>query len=360
MNARRAGRLLVYLAACAQADERTRLDIAHACSYGLDEKELQKICAALIQTAAKGVYKNGTLSAEEAAEAYLARLEGMGWYAVTLADDDYPEALRAIPDAPCALFCAGRRELLARRKFCIVGSRLLPSWAQATGKAIAEELTARFAVVTGIAEGGDRAVIDGALSSGELICVLPCGPDVDYPAAHASLKKAIAKRGLLISEYPLGMRAQKFSFHARNRILAGLSEGVLVLAAGEKSGTLITADRALAYGREVFALPHNAGAAQGVGCNALIQQGAFLCTDAGDIFSAFGMQRPARAAAQLTEGEARMLAILREAGEEHAAALAAKAGIPVWEAQAALSSLEMKGLAARAGGNRFAAVGSSE
>ncbi len=113
------------------------------------------------------------------------------------------------------------------------------------------------------------------------------------PPSHAALKREIAKRALLVSEYPMGTRVQKSAFHARNRILAGLSEGVLVLAAGQKSGTLITAESALAYGREVFALPHNAGAAQGAGCNGLIKQGAYLCTDAGDIFEMFGMERTA-------------------------------------------------------------------
>ena len=349
-------RLLVWLAACAPADERARARIAQLCAQGIPRKELEKICLAVIETAQNRVYKGGIAEIEREGEEYLARLAAKGFFAVTLASADYPEALRAIPDPPIALFCAGRRELLGMRKFCIVGARLLPAWAQAAGKAIAGELSRTFAVVTGIAEGGDRAAVDGALPSGNLVCVLPCGPDVDYPAAHAALRREIAKRALLVSEYPLGMRAQKFSFHARNRILAGFSQGVLVLAAGEKSGTLITADRALAYGREVFALPHNAGAAQGVGCNALIKQGAYLCTGAQDIFDAFGMQYEGTPAPSLTPQEERMLAALRLAGEEHAAALAQRLGLPVWEAQATLASLELKGLAVRAGGNQYTAI----
>lgn len=350
----RAGKLLVWLAACAEQDERSRADIARVCAYGLPSAELEKICAALIQTGKNRVYKDEHIAPEAEAEDFLARLARGGGYAVTLADADYPRELRAIPDPPLALFCAGRRELLCARKFCIVGARVLPAWAQATGKAISAALSQRFAVVTGIAEGGDRAAIDGALPSGNLICALPCGLDVDYPASHASLKREIAKKGLLVSEFPPGMRAQKFSFHARNRVLAGLSQGVLVLAAGQKSGTLITADRALAYGREVFALPHNAGAAQGVGCNELIKQGAFLCTGAEDIFSAFGMQADGGHPAELTADEQKMLDVLRLSGEEHAALLAQRAGVPVWEAQATLASLELKGLAVRAGGNRYA------
>lgn len=348
--------LFVWLAACAKLDDRARGAIARTCAQGLPLPELKKICAAVIQTDADGVYKTDRATPEQAAEQYLARLAEKRCFAVTPASADYPEALRAIPEPPIALFCAGRRELLSARKFCIVGSRLLPAWAAKTGKAIAEELSSRFVIVTGIAEGGDRAAIDGALPAGNLISVLPCGLDVDYPAVHARLRREIAKRALLVSEYPMGTRVQKGCFHARNRILAGLSEGVLVLAAGEKSGTLITAERALAYGRDVFALPHNAGAAQGAGCNGLIKQGAYLCTDAGDIFEMFGMERSAPAALVLTEEEEKLFAVLNAAGEGHAAVLAAKAGVPVWEAQATLASLEIKGLAARAGGNVYTAL----
>lgn len=348
--------LFVWLAACAKLDDRARSAVARTCAQGLPLSELKKICAAVIQTGADGVYNTDRTTPEREAEQYLARLSEKHCFAFTPASADYPEALRAIPDPPIALFCMGRRELFSARKFCIVGSRLLPAWAAKTGKAIAAELSSRFVVVTGIAEGGDRAAIDGALSSGNLISVLPCGLDVDYPAVHAALKREIAQRALLVSEYPMGTRVQKSAFHARNRILAGLSEGVLVLAAGQKSGSLITAERALAYGREVFALPHNAGAAQGAGCNGLIKQGAYLCTDAGDIFEMFGMERTAHAAPALTKEEQKLFAVLSAAGEGHAAALAAKAGVPVWEAQATLASLEIKGLAARAGGNMYTAL----
>ncbi len=349
-------RLFIWLAACAGLDDRARSSLSRTCGRGIPPEALEKICAAVVQTGEGGVYKSDRASRLREADAAIAHMDKLRCFAVTLASADYPAALRAIPDPPVALFCAGRRKLLAARKFCIVGSRKLPPWARETGKTIAAELSARFALVTGIAEGGDRAAIDGALPSGNLISVLPGGLDVDYPAAHAALKREIAKKGLIVSEYPLRTRVQKYSFHARNRILAGLSEGVLVLAAGERSGTLITANRALSYGRDVFALPHNAGAAQGAGCNELIKQGAYLCTDAGDILAMYGMERRRAEDVSLTPAEQTMLACLRDAGEGHAAALAAAAGVPVWEAQATLASLEIKGLAARAGGNQYTAL----
>ncbi len=181
----------------------------------------QKICVSVIESAAKRVYKDEPLPSAAEQDAAIARLTARNMFAVTLVGADYPAALRAIPDPPPVLYCMGRRELLAKRKFCIVGSRILPAWAEKTGKTISASLSRQFVIVTGIAEGGDRAAIDGALAGGNLICVLPNGLDVAYPAAHASLQREVARRGLLLSEYAPGVKTKKYAFHARNRILAG-------------------------------------------------------------------------------------------------------------------------------------------
>ena len=340
---------------CMTADEGRLPALARALAE-IGPPSAQKICVSVIESAAKRVYKDEPLPSAAEQDAAIARLTARNMFAVTLVGADYPAALRAIPDPPPVLYCMGRRELLAKRKFCIVGSRILPAWAEKTGKTISASLSRQFVIVTGIAEGGDRAAIDGALAGGNLICVLPNGLDVAYPAAHASLQREVARRGLLLSEYAPGVKTKKYAFHARNRILAGLSEGVLILAAGVRSGTLITAHCALEYGRELFALPHNVGVAQGEGCNEMIKAGAWLCTCAGDIFAAYGMETEAPPRIPLSEKEERLLAALKEAGELHAAVLAERAGIPVFEAQAILSSLELKGLAVRAGGNRFSAI----
>lgn len=316
----------------------------------------QKICLSVIERAAKRVYKDRALPSEAEADKIISRLERENCFAVTFASEDYPLSLRAIPDPPPVLYAKGNRELLKKRKFCIVGSRMMPAWAKATGTKIAEELCERFVIVTGLAEGGDRAAIDGAIDSGNLICVLPNGLDVVYPAIHTALQKEVAKKGLLLSEYPLGVKTTKYAFPARNRILAALSEGTLVLAAGERSGTLLTARYALEYGRELFALPHNAGAAQGVGCNEMIKAGAWLCTCAQDVFSAYGMEAAKKPTVALTEQEKAVLSVLREAGELHVAVLSQKTGLTIFEVQAQLASLEMKGLAVRSGGNVFTAL----
>ena len=340
---------------CMTADEGRLPALARALAE-IGPPSAQKICVSVIESAAKRVYKDEPLPSAAEQDAAIARLTARNMFAVTLVGADYPAALRAIPDPPPVLYCMGRRELLAKRKFCIVGSRILPAWAEKTGKTISASLSRQFVIVTGIAEGGDRAAIDGALAGGNLVCVLPNGLDIAYPAAHASLQREVARRGLLLSEYAPGVKTKKYAFHARNRILAGLSEGVLILAAGVRSGTLITAHCALEYGRELFALPHNVGVAQGEGCNEMIKAGAWLCTCAGDIFAAYGMVAEEKPRVQLSEKEERLLAVLKEAGELHAAVLAERAGIPVFEAQAILASLEMKGLAVRAGGNRFSAI----
>ena len=300
--------------------------------------------------------KDGKTRLHEA-DALVKSLEKHNRFALTLLAEDYPEPLKHIHEPPLVLFGEGRRELLKRRKFCIVGSRVTPPWAEKCGRQISERLSDKFCIVTGLAEGGDRAAVDGALAGGNLICVLPCGLDVCYPAAHSTLKERIAKRGLLLSEYAPDEGVTRYAFHARNRILAGLSEGVLVLSAGARSGTLITANCAVDYGRDVFALPHNVGVSKGEGCNELIKRGAYLVTDVEDILAVYGMTENGAPMPELTDEEARVMQVLSE-GELHAAVIADRAGMRIFEASAVLSALEIKGLAVKSGGNRYSAVSS--
>lgn len=348
---------LIWLCGCTPFDYRERAQLLRAAkSPKALFEDFEKFSSALIKKGESGVYniQRGFREAELAR--LLADMEKRGRFAVTVCDADYPESLKAIPDPPFVLFGEGRRELITGRKFCIVGSRITPAWAEKTGKQIAEELSKHFVIVSGLAEGGDSAAISGAIGSGNLICVLPTGLDNCYPASHAALKERVKRSGLILSEYPMQESVKKYSFHARNRILAGLAEGVLVLSAGVKSGTLITANAALDYGREVFALPHNVGASQGEGCNALIKKGAGLVTSAEDIFWSFGIESAPREEITLPPEEEKMLAALREYGEMHVAELAEKAGMKIYEAAAVLSALELKNLAVKSGGNKYAAV----
>lgn len=290
------------------------------------------------------------------ADAFLKMLAAKHYFALTPFSEDYPEPLRHISLPPLVLYGLGRRELIRGRKFCVVGSRTIPPWAEKAGRDIAERLAEKFVIVTGLAEGGDSAAIAGALGSGNLISVLPCGLDCCYPAAHASLKEKIAERGLLISELPPWEEAKKYSFHARNRLLAGLSEGVFVLAAATKSGALITANCALEYGRDVFAFPYSPNVRQGEGCNELIKCGAYLVTGAEDIFSVYGIEAGEKKEIALSGEEREVLAFLKESGQAHPAAIAERTGKKIFEVTAILSALEIKGAAVKAGGNQYSAA----
>lgn len=346
---------LIWLCACTDTDKRERAALLRAVKRPAQLFDRgENFFANVIEKRVNGLYKEGGLSSEAAR--FMAEEEKKERFFVTAASELYPECLKHISDPPLVLFCAGKSELLKTRRFAIVGSRIIPPWAEATGRAIAKELSGRFTIVTGLAEGGDSAALAGALPSGNVISVLPCGLNECYPAAHAQLKEKIRQNGLLLSEYPPYEKVKKFSFHARNRLLAGLCEGVLVLSAATRSGALITANCALEFGRDVFALPHNAGVKQGEGCNALIKQGAYLVTEAADILSCYGMDVSAPAPIALSAAEQAVLSVLQSGGELHVTQIADGADMPVYEASATLAALEIKNLIVRAGANRYAAL----
>lgn len=347
---------VLWLCACTGFDYRERVALLRAVRIPSRLFTVGKeFFAQVIKTRENGLYKEDNDRCAQV-ERFLANEEKKGRFCVTLASDDYPESLRHISDPPLVLYGVGNRKLLGTRKFTVVGSRITPPWAAAVGKRIAGEIAERFTVVTGIAEGGDCAAISGALGSGNLICVLANGLDECYPAAHADLKDKIGKKGLLLTECLPQEKVKKYSFHARNRLLAGLSEGVLVLSAGARSGTLITANCALEYGKDVFALPHNAGVRQGEGCNALIKAGAYLTTDTQDIFSVYGIEKKEKSKIPLTEAEELIVNALRADGEMHVALLAQKTNLRIFEVTATLTALEMKGLVVSAGGNKYALI----
>lgn len=349
-------RAYLWLCACTKTEYRERVALMRAAPSPAALLEAPERWFPSVCEGARRYRHDDRTAREREVDEFIASLEKKGYFAVTLLSEDYPEEMKHITLPPLVLYGAGRRELLKKRRFCIVGSRITPPWAEKLGRTIAEELSERFAIVTGLAEGGDLAAIEGGMSANSLIVVLPCGLDRCYPAAHASLKEKVKSRGLLLSELLPDEDAKKYSFHARNRILAGLSEGVLVLSAAKRSGTLITANCALDFGRDVFALPHNVGSAQGEGCNDLIKKGAYLVTSSEDIFSVYSLERTPKKKLELTPEEERVLNVLRDHGELHAAAIAEKAGLKIFEASAVLSALEIKGAAVKSGGNHYSAV----
>jgi DNA processing protein len=205
---------------------------------------------------------------------------------VTRDDADYPRLLAETSDPPFALWVAGaRRDLLGAPQLAIVGSRNPTGSGRATAEEFARYLSARGLTITsGLALGIDGASHSGALEgAGGTVAVLGSGIDVIFPREHAALARQVAERGLLVSEFAPGAPPQKFHFPLRNRIIAGLSVGTLVVEATRRSGALITARRANDYGREVFAIPGSIHNPLARGCHALIRQGAKLVEEAADI-----------------------------------------------------------------------------
>jgi DNA processing protein len=203
---------------------------------------------------------------------------------IALKDKAYPQALKYIHDPPIVLYSRGKLEQDA---VCvaIVGSRRASTYGLDMARRISRELAmSAVTVVSGMARGIDSKAHYGALEGkGKTIAVLGCGVDIAYPPENRDLMNKIIESGAVISEYLPGTQPLPFHFPARNRIISGLSQGVVIVEAGEKSGSLITTDFALEQGRDVFAIPGNINSANSVGTNKLIKDGAKVITNTGDI-----------------------------------------------------------------------------
>jgi DNA processing protein len=225
-----------------------------------------------------------------------AALAEVGGRFLVLGDAAYPAALAALPDAPPVLSAVGDLGLLARPTLAIVGARE----ASAAGCRLARELaadlgSAGFVIVSGLARGIDTAAHEAALATGT-VAVLAGGIDRVYPPQNAGLHRAIAGQGLLLSEPPWGTVPVARAFPRRNRIVSGLSLGVVVIEAADRSGSLITAHRANEQGRDVFVVPGSPLDPRYAGSNNLLRDGAILTRDANDIMSVLNRPRIARQA----------------------------------------------------------------
>ena len=274
---------------------------------------------------------------------------------IPLSSSLYPTCWKKQKDAPPCIYGIGNIQLLQDKHFTIVGSRRTPVNALKLGKQIAEELTSHFTLVTGTAEGGDTSALEGGLKSGKVIGVLAGGfsaiPQSNYP-----LLEEVAKKGLLLCLHPFDTPVREFSYGYRNKFIALLGEGTLVLGASQKSGALITANYAKKENKKIFAFPYPPNNSAGEGCNALIKQGGYLTETTADILNEYHLTYEKKAQPCLTEPQAKVMALLKEKGEEHLAVLAQVLQIPVFQLRAVLSALEMKGLIVSVGGNRFAVI----
>lgn len=205
-------------------------------------------------------------------------------------DDDYPALLREILDPPPVLFIRGERAMLGSLQIAMVGTRKPSPLAVTTARAFAKHLAdVGLTVTSGLALGVDKAAHEGALAStGHTIAVAATGLDRVYPASHRDLAGEVIKHGALVSEFPIGTQPKPGYFPRRNRIISGLSLGVLVVEAAIKSGSLVTARHAMEQGREVFAIPGSIHNPLAKGCHCLIRQGAKLVETADDVLEELG------------------------------------------------------------------------
>lgn len=281
--------------------------------------------------------------------------EGDDHHVLTLGDPRYPAELLQMADPPLMLYVLGDVQALHHaRRLAIVGSRNPTPQGETNARQFAQALgQAGVCVVSGLALGVDGAAHDGALLGGApTVAVVGTGLDRVYPKRHLTLAHRIASQGAIVSEYPLGTPPLPENFPQRNRIIAGLSQGTLVVEAAVKSGSLITARLAAEQGREVFAIPGSIHAPQSRGCHALIRQGAKLVESAQDILEDLHFTTPtavneAAEASESRHGEEDRL--LQTMGYDPVSldALQARTGLDTAHLQARLLELELSGDVAR-------------
>ncbi len=222
----------------------------------------------------------------------MARLTQLGARIVPLGQVDYPEPLRALDDAPLVLSVRGRAEILATPAIAIVGARAATRSAREIARRLAYDLArAGLTIVSGLARGIDGEAHRGALEAGgKTIGVLACGIDRIYPPEHRGLAEEMVLAGAIVSELPVGSPPQALHFPLRNRIISGLSRGVIVVEARRRSGSLITVRHALAQGREVFVVPGSALGPFAAGTNQLLREGARAIQTACDVLEDLGIE----------------------------------------------------------------------
>lgn len=270
--------------------------------------------------------------------------------AVTIESKEYPERLKATPCPPLILYAKGDLGLLKERCFAIVGSRKSLPLSIKIAQDYSEKIAnAGFTLVTGIAEGVDSAVLESALQNkAKAISVIAGGIDNIYPKSNHELINKIAEKGLVIGEYPPETVPMRFHFPVRNRIISALSDGVLIASGGIKSGTIYTAEYAMEYGKELFAIPYSVGIPSGAGCNDLIKRGAHLTDNPKDVLEFFGIKEEKAQNIELSEEEMEIINALKE-GETHVEKLCEKLNKRVFEIMPTLSILEIKNVVCKSG-----------
>ncbi len=290
----------------------------------------------------------------------LARLAQLDVTALTWADDAFPPLLRQIPSPPVLLYVRGAIEARDELAVAVVGTRNATAYGRSVTRRLAADLAASgVTVVSGLARGIDAAAHRAALDAGgRTLAVFGCGLDVIYPPEHRRLAEEVAAQGALISEYPLGRQPAAEQFPVRNRLISGLSLGVVITESRERSGALITAEFAGVQGRDVFAVPGSILNQSSAGPHRLIQDGAKLVMRVEDILQDLnihltGRQAALTAAAPLSVEEQQIFDLL-EGDPLHVDEISVQTQIPVQQVSSVLTLMEVRGIVHAVGALTYA------
>jgi DNA processing protein len=329
------------------------------------ERGTASACLAAVRAGQGGSAADRTHSTALGGAAIGEALHRLGGRLIAVHDPEYPAALLDLRDPPAGLFVRGRGLDELEPRVSIVGARnCSPSgreFALVLGRGLAR---ASVCVVSGGARGIDASAHEGALGEGgPTVAVLGCGLDVAYPPQNAELLDRVASSGALITEYPPGTKAEPFRFPARNRIVAAMSRGVVVVEGAQGSGSMITADHALEIGREVFAVPGPVTSELSAVPLSLIRDGATLIRGADDLLGDLGLRRPGPAPPRTPEagadpGLAAVWEVLSTSDPPDV--IASKSGLPLPNVISALVRLEMLGLVREVGGRYEKRLGDAD
>jgi DNA processing protein len=333
-------RMAALLAVCGSAETAWHSSIQELRTAGLDRRTLENLLTARREMDVAAEYE---------------RIRQAGIQVITLQDDDYPANLAAIDAPPPLLYVRGALHPNDTWAVAVVGTRRATPYGREVAHSLARDLAAAgVTVVSGLALGIDAIAHKAALEAhGRTIAVLGSGVDQIYPSENRGLAQAITGCGALVSEYPYGTRPDANNFPPRNRIISGLSKGVVIVEAGERSGALITARFAGEQGRDVFAVPGSILHPGSAGCNALIQQGATVLLSVNDVLDQLNLthvvaQQAAHAAIEADPDERRLLEFLsREPC--HVDDLVRASAMPAPQVAGLLTVMELKGLVRQVG-----------
>lgn len=316
----------------------------------------------LVEHCSEAIRRKGTLPAWSSpdavrvhAEEALAAAARLGIEPLPFSDVRYPALLRHITDPPPLLWVAGRVEALSRQAVAIVGSRSATSYALNVAETLAADLSAHgVCVVSGLARGVDSAAHRGALTaSGATVGVLGCGVDVAYPPEHTDLIAAVRVAGAVVSEVVPGTQPRPAFFPRRNRIISGLAHAVVIVEAGQKSGSLITARLALEQGRDVLAVPGNVLTGRNKGGHALLRDGARMVETAQDVLDELPRLSAGNGGQLRAESSDLVLQALSDGDAHDADELCTHAKLEISSLLTRLLELELQGLVRREAGGRF-------